>query len=189
MAAGILNFTVIDVETANYDSASVCQVGIAVVKSGEIVETWSQLVNPQTDCWTNTRTHGITAFMARGKPTFKDIYPRIKGSFALGRVVSHSWFDKGAILKACARYGLPTPQNEWRDSIAIAKRAWPRRQKGYSLPTIAEDLGIRYKSHDAGEDARATATLVLRAGEILGANRMNNWLIGLAGASGKRSTS
>ena len=175
--AQILNFTVIDVETANYNRESVCQVGIAVVKSGEIVETWSQLVNPQTDNWTNTRTHGITAFMARGKPTFADIYPRIESSFARGRVVSHSWFDEGAIRQACARYGLPMLQNEWRDSIAIAKRAWRGRQS-YSLSKIAKDLGIRYKSHDAGEDARATATLVLKAGAILGANSVNNWLRG-----------
>ena len=178
MMAKILDFAVIDVETANYNRESVCQVGIAVVKSGEIVETWSQLVNPQTDNWTNTRTHGITALMARGKPTFEEIYPRIKSGFARGRVVSHSWFDKGAIRQVCARYGLPMLQNEWRDSIAIAKRAWPRRREGYSLPTIAKDLGIRYKSHDAGEDARATATLVLKAGAILGANSVNNWLRG-----------
>lgn len=176
-----MNFAAIDVETANPNRSSVCQVGIAVVKSGKIVEVWSELVNPQTDYWHwyNMKIHGIRPFMVRGKPTFKGMYPRIKMSFARGiRVVSHSMFDESAIRQACDRYGLPMFQNEWRDSIAIAREAWRgRKGKGaYSLPTIAKDLGIRYKSHDAGEDARAAATLVLRAGAVLGTKRVNDWL-------------
>ena len=177
MATRILKFTVIDVETASpADWSTICQVGIAVVKSGEIVETWSQLVDPKTDDWRNTRIHGITASMVRGMPTFDEIYPRIRGSFARGGVVSHhSAFDRNAIRKACARHRLPMFQNEWRDSIAIAKRAWRGRQS-YSLPIIAEDLGIRYDAHDAGEDAEAAAKLVLRAGAVLGTKRVNDWL-------------
>ena len=178
MTASILNFAAIDVETANPNRDSVCQVGIAVVESGKIVETWSQLVNPQTDYWHwyNMKIHGIRPFMVRGKPTFKDMYPRIKRSFARGiRVVSHSRFDESAIRQACDRYGLPMLPNGWKDSIEIAKRAWPRRQS-YSLPAIAKSLGIDYDEHDAGEDAEAAAKLVLRAGEVLGTKRVNDWL-------------
>lgn len=165
------DFTVIDVETANYDRASVCQVGIAVIESWEIVETWSQLVNPHTRDWTNTRTHGITYDTVLNMPTFRDIYPRIKGSFAGPRVVSHSWYDETAIRKACKHHHLPMFPNGWIDSIQIAKMAWPLRKeegRGYGLRGLANDLGIHYQAHDAGEDAKVTAKVVLRAAAVIG---------------------
>ena len=165
------DFTVIDVETANADRASVCQVGVAVVKSWQIVATWSQLVNPHTPGWTNTRTHGITSDMVRNMPSFRDIYPRIMESLAGPRVISHSWYDEIAIRKACELHRMPMLPGGWIDSIQIAKLAWPLRKiagKGYRLRYLANDLGIHYRAHDAGEDAKVAAKVVLRAAAVIG---------------------
>ena len=48
---------------------------------------------------------------------------------------------------------------------ANADRAWPDRygRKGYGLKNIAANLGIEFRHHDALEDARASAEIVLRA--------------------------
>ena len=166
--AGLLNFTAIDVVTANSNfSGSVCEVGVAVVKSGEIVVNWSQLINPQ-----------IEGEDARDAPTFNDIYPKIKGSVARGKIVSHGRFDENAIRQACERQGLPMLQNPWRDSLVLAKRAWPR-ESSHSLPKIAPKLEIRYNPHYAGEDARVVAALVLRAARVIGIKRVNDWLRGV----------
>ena len=171
-----INFAAIDVETANTDYSSVCQVGIAVVKGGEIAEVWSGLVDPQTYFhFVNVKIHGIDAPDVAGAPTFTEIYPEIAKRTAGVPIVSHSPFDKSAISQACDFHHLPTLPNDWKDSIEIAKRAWPRRQS-YSLPTIAKYLGIRYAAHDAGEDAEAAAKLVLRAVAVLGAGAVYNWL-------------
>ena len=176
MTSKILNFAAIDVETANPNRESVCQVGIAVVKSGKIVEVWSELVNPQAEFYFwNVRVHGIDAHHVLNAPTFGKVYPEIVQRTAGAPIVSHSPFDKSAVSQACARHRLPMLTNGWKDSIEIAKRAWPRRQS-YSLPIIAKSLGIDYDEHDAGEDAEAAAKLVLRAGDVLGAARVYNWL-------------
>ena len=176
MTASILNFAAIDVETANPNRSSVCQVGIAVVKSGKVVEVWSELVNPQAEfSYWNVRVHGIDAHHALNAPTFRKVYPEIVQRTAGAPIVSHSPFDKSAVSQACARHRLPMLPNGWKDSIEIAKRAWPRRQS-YSLPAIAKSLGIEYAEHDAGEDAEAAAKLVLRAGAVLGTKRVNDWL-------------
>ena len=42
-----LNFIAIDFETATPKRASICEVGICVVRNGEVVETRSWLVQPQ----------------------------------------------------------------------------------------------------------------------------------------------
>ena len=183
--ASILDFTVIDVETANSSGGlrwSICQVGVAVVESGKIAREWSQLIDPRINDWEwsryNVKIHGISPADVRGKPTFRDIYPEIKKSVAGGRIVSHySPFDENVIRQACERHRLPMLKNEWRDSIAIAKRAW-EREPNYKLSEIARRKRIRYNPHDAGEDARAAAELVLKAAAKIGAQEVNNWLRG-----------
>ena len=42
-----LTFNAIDVETANADPSSICQIGIVCVRAGEIKEQLSVLVNPE----------------------------------------------------------------------------------------------------------------------------------------------
>ena len=42
-----LNFIAIDFETATGKRASICEVGICVVRNGEIIETKSWLVQPE----------------------------------------------------------------------------------------------------------------------------------------------
>ena len=171
-----INFAAIDVETANTDYSSVCQVGIAVVKGGEIAEVWSELADPQTWFhWMNVKIHGIDAPDVVGAPTFSEIHPEIARRTAGVPIVSHSPFDKSAISQACALHSLPTLPNDWKDSIEIAKQAWPGLGN-YKLRTVADHLGIRFAHHDAGEDAEAAAKLVLRAAEVLGAGAVYNWL-------------
>ena len=55
-----LTFNAIDVETANADPSSICQVGIVHVQEGVIKEEVSVLVNPEVQFnGFNIRLHGI----------------------------------------------------------------------------------------------------------------------------------
>jgi len=40
-------FIAVDVETANADLASICQIGIVAFDKGEITDSWMSLVNPE----------------------------------------------------------------------------------------------------------------------------------------------
>ena len=57
-----MQFIAIDVETANADMASICQVGIAKFADGQLVEVWSSLIDPE-DFFDgiNMAIHGIDA--------------------------------------------------------------------------------------------------------------------------------
>lgn len=46
---GYLGFTAIDVETANADMSSICQIGLARCEGGAIVDTWSNYIDPEDD--------------------------------------------------------------------------------------------------------------------------------------------
>ena len=67
--------------------------------------------------------------------------------------------------EACRTYGLP--ELDWRraDSVQIARRAWPefRGNGGHGLGHLKKALALEFNHHDAGEDAKAAALVVLRA--------------------------
>lgn len=160
-----MNFVAVDVETANSDFSSICQIGLAVVRSGKITEVQTQLVDPE-DFFDprNIEVHGIDETAVRGSPRFRDVYEKIAEHFR-GVVVSHTVFDRTAISRACGSCGTRLRYGRWLDSAQVARRAWPEKyaQRGYNLGNVASDLGISFRHHDAGEDARVAAEVVLRA--------------------------
>ena len=161
-----LNFCAIDVETANHLVSSICQVGIVQVTEGKVENYFSTLIDPELGFNSfNVRLHGIGPGSISGAPSFDETFAEM---FDLldGRVlVSHTFFDRNAVNGAARRYGLPILPVTWLDSVAIARRAWPerRRNRGYNLASLAADLGISFRHHDALEDARAAAGVVLYA--------------------------
>jgi DNA polymerase-3 subunit epsilon len=66
--------------------------------------------------------------------------------------------------------GLPILKSFWSDSVAIARKAWPdlRGNGGHGLGNLKKVLGLNFRHHDAGEDARAAAEVVLQAEIALG---------------------
>ena len=174
----MLDFACVDVETANWDRESICQVGLVTVKNGSIVDTWNPLVNTEDwfDGW-NVKLHGISEEMVSDAPTFPQIRDELYRRMADLIVVSHTSFDRVAIEWASEKYDLDPPQATWLDSARIARRAWPDRyaRAGYGLKTVASDLGIAFKHHDALEDARAAVEIILRACDETGLD-IDGWM-------------
>ncbi len=160
-----MNFTAVDVETANPDIASICQIGIARFENGSLASTWQQLINPND--WfdvVNISIHQITEDAVREQPTFAQLYPEILSRLAGQVVVSHTMFDRSAIAAAVEQAGLPPIECRWLDSARVARRAWEEcAQSGYGLKKMARKLGIKFEHHTAAEDARAAGEIVLQA--------------------------
>ena len=55
-----MDFIAIDVETANPDLASICQIGLVTFRDGLVADSWQSLVNPE-DYFDglNVSIHGI----------------------------------------------------------------------------------------------------------------------------------
>lgn len=169
-------FVVVDFETANASLASICQVGIAVFDDAVLRDSWVSLVNPEDyfDGW-NVEIHGITEEMVADAPTFPDIYSKLSGFLNGNIVVSHTHFDRTALVQATERYrgndfyergpfDLPPVECRWLDSAKVVRRTWLEfAQRGYGLVNVCGHLGIEFRHHDALEDARAAGELILRA--------------------------
>ncbi len=159
-----VDFVAVDVETANSDLASVCQIGIVTVRSGVVQDVWSQLVDPEDEFDDmNVFIHGITGDDVADAPIFRDLFAEVDSRLS-GVVVSHSMFDHRALSRAAKKYDTVLDKPQWLDSARVVRRAWPDQYstKGYGLKKVAANLDIDFKHHDAAEDARAVAEIMLR---------------------------
>lgn len=162
---GVSEFIAIDVETANADAGSICQIGFARFAGNALVDNWSWLINPHTFfAGDNIAIHGIRAADVEGAPSWADCYAEIAALLSGRIVVSHTAFDVTATARACARYELPLLEALWLDSARVARRAFTRfARRGYGLASLSRHLEIDFAHHDAGEDARAAGLVVLAA--------------------------
>ena len=162
----MINFCAIDVETANADYASICQVGVVRVADGIVTDEYATLVNPEDwfDPW-NIGIHGITPGDVENQPTMPAVMEWLRSHLDGSVLVSHMPFDRIALSRAAARYAVEPWSVTWLDSARVVRRAWPEQygRRGYGLRNVADDLGITFVHHDALEDARAAAGIVLQA--------------------------
>lgn len=188
-----MEFVAIDVETANPDMASICQIGIVCFKDGQVDHEWVSLVNPRAYFDPiNVGVHGIEEAAVSDAPIFEDVYSQIK-SLLKGRVcVSHTHFDRISLDKAIRKASLDPIEVTWLDSARIARRAWEQcALKGYGLANVCKIIGFEFKHHDALEDAKAAGAIVNAAIEKADLT-LDEWLIrvgqpisGLPASSGK----
>lgn len=172
-----MNFVAIDVETANADMASICQIGVAKYKNGELAEEWSSLVDPEDYFdFINIDIHGITEEDVAGKPTFPEVASQL-ADFLNGAVcVSHTHFDRVSISRALEKNELPGFDTTWLDSARVARRAWEEFSwGGYGLANVCNKIGYEFNHHDALEDAKASGRVLLAAIERTGLD-ISAWL-------------
>ena len=167
-----VDFFSVDVETANYDRASICQIGVVTVRDGQIIDRWESLVDPQAT-FNFTDIHGIDESAVADQPTlpglWEDLCRMLESDSGRTVLVSHTAFDRTSFGQAAARHSLRPLSVEWLDSALVARETWPARyRRRWNLRLIADDLGISFQHHDALEDAEAAAHIVIRASEVQG---------------------
>jgi len=160
-----MKFLSLDVETANADMASICQIGIVEFDGQTVASSWGTLVNPE-DYFdpTNIYVHGITPERVVGAPTFDQIHPTLQARLQNHIVVTHTPFDRTSLRQACKKHNTPLLECKWMDSATVVRNHWQQfSQSGFGLVNITSHLGIQYQPHDAVEDARAAGLVLLAA--------------------------
>lgn len=150
-------FTAIDFETANWEPASICQVGLVRVENGEIVKKVNRLVQPPKNnyFYKNIEVHGIRPEDTENAPTFDVVWHEdMKLLIQDQVVVAHSiGFDANCLRHALAWYDEIQPEFEERCTLTIYRKGLSYLSKKYKIPL---------KHHDALSDAHACAQLYLK---------------------------
>jgi DNA polymerase-3 subunit epsilon len=152
----ILNFTAFDIETATNHPASICQIGIVLVKNNQIVEEQSYLIQPPDNKYNarNSCIHGIDSLQTNNKPFFPVIWANIKDLFTGQLLVAHNAsFDLNILNSALDFYSIRRPFLTCDCTFKMS---------GLNLKALAASLNISMtKHHDALSDAKACALAYL----------------------------
>ncbi|WP_417600585.1 exonuclease domain-containing protein [Pararhodobacter oceanensis] len=166
-----LRFVALDVETANGSAASICQIGLACTARDGEMTMLDVLVDPGGVFHDfNSDLHGIDARKVRHAPDFARALQPLRPLLEAFPLVQHSGFDRRAMNAACDAGRIPPLASTWHDSVRIARRAWPQLKGngGHGLASLKAFLDLEFQHHDAAEDARAAALVVLAAEKATG---------------------
>ncbi|MCB0764234.1 MAG: 3'-5' exonuclease [Flavobacteriales bacterium] len=174
-----MDFLALDFETATQQPDSPCELGIAVVRGGVVREVRNWLIKPRYwpffSPW-NVAVHGIRPEDVAEAPRWEEVWGEVSGILEGATIVAHNAsFDMSVLRATLATHRLPHPTFQYFCSVSMARRMWPGRTS-YGLKPMCAYHGIPLKHHRAGNDAEATAELVLRATDGHSANDMVRFL-------------
>lgn len=160
----LIDFAAIDFETANYELASVCSVGVVIVRNREIAESIYELIRPEPEYYTyhNTRVHGLTEEDTCCAPVFSEVWkriaPRIEG---LPLVAHNKGFDEACLKAVFRMYQMDYPDFDFYCTLKQSRRKFPFLPD-HKLPTVSAYVGYDLtQHHHALADAEACARIAL----------------------------
>ena len=170
-------FIAVDVETANENYWSICQVGLAFFSDGKLIDTWSSYVNPETYFLDfNIGIHGITEHQVISAPCLAEAYELVAGKVGDGIIAHHMPFDRLAFCRCAERTSKDLLACRWVDTARIARHTWREvSQRGYGLADLANRFNIQFQHHNALEDAKAAGLVLVRAAHEAG-EPFDDWI-------------
>ncbi len=158
------DFIVFDIETTGLSPQNdrITEIGAVKIKNGEIIETFSELINPKISIPDNIqKLTGITNNMVFNKPLIKEILPKFVEFIGDCPLVAHNApFDWGFINYNAQKLGIKIA-NSVIDTLQLSRILLPQLKK-HKLNIICEHLNIKLENHHrASDDATATAFMFI----------------------------
>jgi DNA polymerase-3 subunit epsilon len=169
-------YAVVDLETTGLHPGyehRIVEIGVVQLdESGEVLDEWSTLLNPDRDLGAQ-HIHGIRAADVLQAPRFADVAAHI-GQLLQGRVlVAHNLvFDSAHLLAEYERLGVAAPISA---ASGVCTMRWASKLfpgMGRSLANCCDYLGVdlsEAEAHAAVPDARASAGLLRAYFQHMGA--------------------
>ena len=162
----MLDFAAIDFETANQHPSSVCSVGVAVVRNGQVVDRIYSLIRPEPEWYSywNTRTHGLTAADTAKAKVFPHVWEAIEPKIAGLPLTAHNAsFDKRCLQEVFRVYQMDYPDYEFHCTRGASRKTFGKMLPNHQLQTVAAHCGFYLKNHHhALADAEACAAIAMK---------------------------
>lgn len=175
-----LSYVVVDTETTGGRSSlgdRITEFAAVVVRSGEIVELYETLVNPQRSIPPFiTQLTNITWDMVKDAPTFDRIAPEVMRVLEGNVFVAHNaTFDWRFVTTEVSRSTGRQLRGRRLCTVKIARKVLPQLSRR-SLDYVARYYGVEIRNrHRAAGDALATAKCLLRMMSDLADQGCGTW--------------
>ncbi len=172
------DFVALDLETANSDYASICEIGLVRFSNGIPVDSLSSFVSlpDELDYFENTWIHGITERDCIGAPDFNEIIDDAQRFIGGSPVVAHyTGFDMAAIRKASTLAGLTYPTMDYYCTVVMSRKALRGKLVSFRLQAIADYFELEFEQeHRAEGDAEAAGKIASKLMEISGVSSLSD---------------
>lgn len=163
------NFVAIDVEWATREQM-ICQIGLAVVRNGEITDRQEWLIQPPDNIYDEQlfRNHHIRPEMTENAPTLEELWPEIQPYLLSGELWAHNAVSAEipAFQKSLGEYNMSAEWLSINDSRDLFQR--PDCNGGNGLEQCAKAMSIPFEEgahHNALYDAEVLAEILIRYAE------------------------
>ncbi|WP_375503705.1 exonuclease domain-containing protein [uncultured Jatrophihabitans sp.] len=160
-----LDFTAVDLETANGHRGSPCWIGLVRVRDGRVAERRDMLIRPPEVFGhfnrVNTALHGVDARAVEDSPEWTEVLAAMLEFVGNDLVVFfNASFNLGVIRQACVAEEIDWPRLHFFSVQMAARRAYPL--PSYRLSFVADQCGFTFEQHyNPLEDAEATARIAV----------------------------
>ncbi len=176
-------FVVFDIETTGLspETETITEIGGVKLMGGEIVNTFSRLVNPNRPIPTQiTQITGITDEMVKDAPTIDAVLPEFlefcgaKNDVRSTVIAHNAKFDTSFIRAEVDRLNAKLEEGQKKydfdypidDTLVLSKELFPD-EKSHKLDLVCERLGVSLENHHrALDDATATAEAYIKLRQI-----------------------
>lgn len=161
-----LNFVALDVETANSNYGSVCQIGVVRIVDGAVADSSSWLCMPPEKVnyfdEVNVGIHGITPEAVADAAPFSEVIDEVRTFIGADSVVAHfAQFDTAALREACLYEDVAPLEFSFGCSYVLSTMTDLGQQRN-GLKFVAEAVGYDLVNHhDALADAEACAAIIV----------------------------
>lgn len=157
------SFVAFDIEMPSQHKPRISAIGITAVEKGEITEKAYYLVNPESEFDPYViDLIGITPEMVANKPTFPEIWEKIKDVMSRGVLVAHGAPGDMKTLCGC----LKSYDIKWKEkaqyicTCRVGLEKYPEYEH-HSLNYMCEQIGFPLEHHYALSDSEGCARLML----------------------------
>ena len=177
------DFVAIDFETANKEPASVCSVGVVMVRNGQVADAFYSLIQPEPNYYSYwcQQVHGLSRQDTDDAPVFQKVWEQLEDCIAdvffheqlaldnrrdliasVPFVAHNARFDEGCLKAAFKVYRMDYPDYRFYDTLTAARRQFGHTLPNHQLQTVAAACGYDLQNHHhALADAEACAAIAL----------------------------
>ena len=161
-----LNFVALDVETANSNYGSVCQIGVVRIVDGVVADSSSWLCTPPEKVnffdEVNVGIHGITSEAVADAAPFSEVIDDVRAFIGNDAVIAHfAQFDTAALREACLYADVAPLEFNFGCSYVLSTMTELGQQRN-GLKFVADAVGYDLVNHhDALADAEACAAIIV----------------------------
>lgn len=149
----------VDFETANEQRGSACSVGLAWIENGQVARVVERLIRPKEMRFSsfNIAIHGIRPEHVEDAAEFPEVMDEFADDFRGATMIAHNAaFDFSVWRASLDQYRQSYPEFQYLCSVKMAQKVWPDLSS-HKLNVLASFLGLKFKHHNAAEDAAICA--------------------------------